>query len=96
MVECECKSHIPQDFQKCSETLYSTFKGLGEMFGYIFTNMCLMSIVGRATMSSVGDTSLRSRTVSELIRHDGAARGSCQLRHSGALQRGISDLFLSE
>ena len=44
----------------------------------------------------LGDTSLRSRAVSELIRHEGAARGSCQLRHSDASKRGISDLFLSE
>ena len=29
-------------------------------------------------------------------RHEGAAGGSCQLRHSDASQRGISDLFLSE
>jgi hypothetical protein len=47
-------------------------------------------------LACLGDTSLQSRAESELKRHEGAAGGSCQLRHSDASQRGISDVFLSE
>ena len=39
---------------------------------------------------------LGSRAVSKLIRHEGAVRRPCQLRHSDASQNGIIDLFLSE
>ena len=48
------------------------------------------------TQTGLGDTALRSRAVSELMRHEGAARGSRQLRHSDASKSCISDYLMAE